>query len=69
MERNWSEMYQRGYEDASIRFGYIPDFRSESERLDYNRGLKDGYAKIDKTTTKELTSGVPRYSKSAMVNG
>lgn len=41
----WSEMYQRGYDNAAISFAYIPDFRSEKERLDFSRGLKDGYAK------------------------
>ena len=43
----WSEMYQRGYDNAAINFAYIPDFKSEKERLDFNRGLKDGYAKIE----------------------
>ena len=43
----WSEMYQCGYDNAAISFAYIPDFKSEKERLDFNRGLKDGYAKIE----------------------
>ena len=43
----WSEMYQRGYDNSAISFAYIPDFKSEKERLDFNRGLKDGYAKIE----------------------
>jgi len=42
----WSEMYQRGYDNAAISFAYIPDFKNEKERLDFSRGLKDGYAKI-----------------------
>jgi hypothetical protein len=28
----WSEMYQRGYDNAAIKFAYIPDFKNETEK-------------------------------------
>jgi len=42
----WSEMYQRGYDNAAISFAYIPDFKNQKEKADFERGLKDGYSKI-----------------------
>jgi len=43
MDKNkWSEMYQCGY-DNTIQFGYIPDFKNDKEKRDFERGLKDGY--------------------------
>ena len=44
VEENWSDMYQRGYDDATIGFSYIPDFKNDKEKKEYERGLKDGYA-------------------------
>jgi hypothetical protein len=44
----WSDMYQSGYDYAAICLSYIPDFKNEIERLDFNRGLQDGCAKVEK---------------------
>lgn len=38
-----SEMYEKGYQNT-ICFAYIPDFKNEQEKLDFETGLKDGYA-------------------------
>ena len=43
----WSEMYQRGYDNVAIRFAYIPDFKNDKERKDFERGMKDGYARLE----------------------
>jgi len=42
-DSKWSEMYQRGYDNAAIRFAYIPDFKTATEKADFERGMKDGY--------------------------
>lgn len=41
-------MYQRGYDNAAISFSYIPDFKNSHEKADFEAGLKDGYAHVDK---------------------
>lgn len=48
IQDNWSEMYQKGYDNAAIRFSYIPHFKTDKEKQDFTRGLKDGYAAIEK---------------------
>lgn len=32
-----NEMYQKGY-NAAIRFAYIPDFKNDAEKADFERG-------------------------------
>lgn len=39
-----SEMFIRGYENT-IQFAYIPDFKTEQEKKDFEAGLKFGYGK------------------------
>jgi len=39
----WSEMYQRGYDNAAISFAYIPDFKNIQDKKDFERGLKEGF--------------------------
>jgi hypothetical protein len=46
-EEKWSEMYQRGYDNAAVRFAYIPDFKTPEEKKDFELGMKDGYAKVN----------------------
>ena len=41
----WTEMYKRGYDNTAISFAYIPDFNSHEDKLEFEQGLKDGYAK------------------------
>ncbi len=43
----WSEMYQKGYDNAAISFAYIPDFQCDQEKKDFETGLKDGYVAAD----------------------
>ncbi len=42
MKQKWSAMFERGYNDAVIRFSYIPDFNSEKEQKEYFDGYKYG---------------------------
>lgn len=49
----WNEMYQKGYDNAVISFAYIPDFKNEKEKKEFERGLKDGYKTIKKKNKKE----------------
>jgi len=45
LTRTSSQMYIKGYENAAMQFAYIPDFSTPEEKKDFERGLKDGYAK------------------------
>jgi len=36
-------MYQRGYDNAALRFAYIPDFKTAEEKEEFFRGMKAGY--------------------------
>ncbi len=40
-------MYRQGYSNAAIRFGYIPDFNTDQERVDFEAGMKAGYVRRD----------------------
>ena len=53
MRNKWSEMYQRGYDDMTICFSYIPEFVNEKEKQDYERGLKDGLKAHSHTDIKQ----------------
>lgn len=46
-----SPMYQRGLQNA-IRFAYIPDFKNEQEKKDFEAGLKAGYEENKKFAAK-----------------
>ena len=37
-----SEMYQRGYDDSTIRFAYIPDFATKQNEIDWCAGIIAG---------------------------
>lgn len=52
MMKKWSEMYQRGYDNAAVRFAYIPDFKNEEQRLEFQRGMRDGFERLDKIKRK-----------------
>jgi len=43
--QKYSEMYRAGYNNAAIRFGYIPDFASDQDRVNFEAGYKAGLAK------------------------
>lgn len=66
-----SAMYQDGYDNATIAFGYIPDFKDAQEKLDFEGGLKDGYAylknknNVVKEEVVEEGIGFELYSKGA----
>ena len=47
------DMYERGYANA-IQFAYIPDFKNDFDKKDFEQGLKDGYAKNEKLRRLEL---------------
>jgi hypothetical protein len=57
-EEKWSEMYQKGYDNAAVRFAYIPDFKTPEEKKEFERGMKDGYAKVTsvKNSSKSVVS-------------
>jgi|WetSurMetagenome_2_1015567.scaffolds.fasta_scaffold587762_2 hypothetical protein len=42
-----SDMFERGYDCAAVQFTYIPDFKNRQEKIDFEAGLKAGYA-VDK---------------------
>ena len=35
-----SEMYQRGYDNIAVCFAYIPEFKTEQDKIDYTAGSK-----------------------------
>ena len=35
-----SDMYQRGYDNIAVCFSYIPDFKTEQDKIDYTAGSK-----------------------------
>jgi len=39
-----SRMYEKGYQNT-IHFAYIPDFKNQQEKIDFEAGLKEGYAR------------------------
>jgi hypothetical protein len=41
MKKPWSEMYEKGYQNA-IYFAYIPDFKDQNDIIEYSRGFHDG---------------------------
>ena len=57
---NTSEMYQRGFDNASTAFSYIPDFKTKQEKLDFENGLKAGYDRVQ--------TSCPACGKQAMVS-
>lgn len=58
-EKIWQEIYidyyQHGYDNAAIRFAYIPDFPSDKAKQDWERGYKDGLS-FNTNKTKEVSS-------------
>lgn len=40
-----SEMYRKGYDNFAVSFAYIPDFKNEQEKIDFEAGAKDGFEK------------------------
>lgn len=53
-----SPAYISGFENAAICFGYIPDFRTDADKLEYTQGLKDGFARV-----KELKESKAKNTK------
>ena len=58
-----TRMYQEGYMNAAMKFGYIPDFDSEEDIREYSRGLHDGYKKV-----KEIREKNEIMTKDADIN-
>ena len=41
-----SEMYRRGYDNIAVCFSYIPDFKTEQDKIDYTAGSKKAIEEI-----------------------
>jgi len=54
-------MYERGYADAAVRFGYIPDFKNDREKKSWEAGYKAGIAVREKKAGKK--NPVYRFKK------
>jgi hypothetical protein len=46
-----SAMFQRGY-DNGITFAYIPDFKNQQEKVDFEAGLLEAYQMPDMSFNK-----------------
>lgn len=42
---NKSVMYQNGYDNVAVCFAYIPDFKNNKEKQDFEQGMKDAMEK------------------------
>ena len=40
-----NEMYRKGYDNATICFAYVPDFKNDKDKQDYTKGYRDGLIK------------------------
>ena len=41
-----NEMFQRGYDNIAVCFAYIPDFKTEQDKIDYTAGSKKAIEEI-----------------------